>query len=355
VGQVVSGRGPVIARPLRQVSLRVRLVAAALCLLAAGAMVITLAGVRVARGYLMAQAGKQLRAYAAELASRSFEVSPIAPPVPGPATAGADRFSIEVRGSVGQLVLRAGPSGRTGLAAWAAQPRLGQLSVLPGLAGHRYLAVAEPIHYRARRIPFAYSADDFSLLITSRAGPGLAGTLVVGLDLASIDGFTGRLATVGLAVGGVALLAVGGLAVMALGALLRPFRRLEAAATAVAGGGPAPTIAAGRGHDDPGRLLSPLNPVLGQLNQARQEAGAPAAAARASTERLRQAVAEITGELRRPVSVLHGLAGYARRQETLPPAERERVLRRMAAEVARIEALTSGLRCLGQARPGPRR
>jgi HAMP domain-containing protein len=354
VGQVTSGRGPVIARPLRRVSLRVRLVTAALCLLAAGATVITLAGGRVARGYLMAQADKQLRAYAAELASRSFEVPPIAPAVPGPARAGADGFSIEVRGSTGQLVLRVDPAGRTGLAAWAAPPRLGQLSVLPGMAGHRYLAIAEPIHYQARRIPFAYSADDFSLLITSRAGPGLAGTLVVGLDLASIDRFTGRLATVGLAVSGVALLAVGGLAAMVLQAVLRPFSRLEAAATTVAAGRPAPTIAAGPGPDDPGRLLTPLNPVLAQLNQARQEAGAPAAAARASTERLRQTVVEISQELRRPVSVLHGLAQYWRQQGTLPPGERERMLRRVAAEVARIEAITSDLPRSGQDEPGPR-
>lgn len=353
MGQVTSGRGPVIAGPLRRVSLRVRLVTVALCLLAAGATVITLAGGRVARGYLMAQADKQLRAYAAELASRSFEVPPIAPAAPSPARVSADGFSIEVRGSAGQLVLRVDPAGRTGLAAWAAPPRLGQLSVLPGMAGHRYLAIAEPIHYQARRIPFAYSADDFSLLITSRAGPGLAGTLVVGLDLASIDRFTGRLAAVGLAVSGVALLAVGGLAAMAARALLRPLRRLEAAATAAAAGGPTPIIAAGPGHDDPGRLLSPLNPVLGQLNQARQEAGAPAAAW-ASTERLRQTVAEISQELRRPVSVLHGLAEYWCQQETLPPGERERMLRRVAAEVARIEALTTDLRRSGQDEPGLR-
>jgi hypothetical protein len=55
-------------------SLRVKLVAVALCLLAAGAAVILTAGASALRGQLTRQAGGRLRLYANQLASNSFQV-----------------------------------------------------------------------------------------------------------------------------------------------------------------------------------------------------------------------------------------------------------------------------------------
>lgn len=330
-----------MAQLLGRTSLRGRLVAAALCLLAAGAAVITLASVRVARGYLMAQADRQLLAYADRLTSRPFLAAPTVPADADPMGTGAGKLSIEVRNSDGQLVLRVGPAGHPGPAAWAATPRFGQLTTLPGATGGSYLAVAEPIRYSARHIPFAYSAADFSLVVTTRAGPGLDGTLIVGLDLASIDQLTSTLTTVGLAVSGLALLAVAGLGTVAIRAALRPFTRLETTAAAIAAGGTAEPRPAGQADDDPGRLAL-LNSVLARMARSRSEAEAAATGNRA--ERVPQAVAELSQELRRPISVLRGLAEHYRQRGALPAAERDRMLRRVAEEAARIDALADGLR-----------
>jgi two-component system, OmpR family, sensor kinase len=335
-------QGPALAQLLGRTSLRGRLVAAALCLLAAGAAVITLASGRVARGYLMAQADRQLLAYADRLTSRPFVAAPMVPADADPMGTGAGQLSIEVRNSDGQLVLRVGPAGHPRPAAWTATPRFGQLTTLPGATGGSYLAIAEPIRYSARHIPFAYSAADFSLVVTTRAGPGLDGTLIVGLDLASIDQLTSTLTTVGLAASGLALLAVAGLGTVAIRAALRPFTRLETTAAAITAGGPAEPRVAGQADDDPGRLASPLNSVLARMAQSRSEAQAAAAADRA--EQVPRTVAEISEELRRPISVLRGLAEHYRQQGALPAGERERMLRRVAGEAARIEALADGLR-----------
>src|SRR5712692_6172169 len=98
---------------------------------------------------------------------------------PGGPAGGA--LGIEVRGPVGQLGLRAGPASP---AAWAwIAARAGQLvTVLAVSGGGSWRVIAEPVRYRARRIPFGYGAEGFSLVITSTAGPGVAGMLVVGLD-----------------------------------------------------------------------------------------------------------------------------------------------------------------------------
>jgi Domain of unknown function (DUF397) len=335
-------REPALAQLLGRIPLRVRLVAVALCLLAAGAAVITLASGRVARSYLMAQADRELLAYAHQLASRSFLAAPQVPVDTGLMGTGEGKFSIEVRGSDGHLVLRAGPAGRPGPAAWVATPRFGQLTTLPGATGGSYLAVAEPIRYSARHIPFAYSAADFSLVVTTRAGPGLDGALIVGLDLASIDQLTSTLTSAGLAVSGLALLAVAGLGTMAVRAALRPFTRLETTAAAIAAGGPAEPRPAGHAGDDPGRRASPLNSVLARMT--RPGSGAQASAARDQAGRVPRAVAEISRELRRPISVLHGLAEHYRQQGALPASGRDRILRRVAEEAARIDALADDLR-----------
>ena len=92
-----------------------RLVATALCALAAGALVISGACVLVARSYLMGQADQQVRAYAGGLISRPFAASPVYGLAPGAAGAGVPGgvFGIEIRGPGGQLVMRTGPGGRS--------------------------------------------------------------------------------------------------------------------------------------------------------------------------------------------------------------------------------------------------
>ena len=96
--------------------------------------------------------------------------------------------------------------------------------------------IAEPIHYRAWRIPFSYSAEGFSVSVTGLARPGLAGTLVVGMDLGRIGHTADRLAVTGLVVSGVMVLIAGGLGAVVIRAILRPLTQAEGALAAAAAG-----------------------------------------------------------------------------------------------------------------------
>ena len=192
-------------------SLTVRLAAAAVCLLAAGAAIIVVAGGLVTRDDLMRQGGQQLRGYAGQLARHPFLLTPLSRTPPGApglsdlAAAGAGALSIQVRSASGQLIMRVGPGRRAG----------------PG----PQLAITEPIHYRAHRIPYAYSAEDFTLGVTSPGGTGSPGTLVVSLGLARISQAAGRLTALLLAVSGLVVLGAGCLAAGMIRTMLRRLTR----------------------------------------------------------------------------------------------------------------------------------
>ena len=101
--------------------------------------------------------------------------------------------------------------------------RGGPAAIRPARHGS-YLAIVEPIRYRAHHIPYAYSAEDFALDVTSPAGTGSPGTLVVGVSLARIGQATDHLLVILLAASGLVLLATGWLAAWVIRAALRPDR-----------------------------------------------------------------------------------------------------------------------------------
>lgn len=310
-------RGLLAWRPGR-VSLRVRLAATAVCLLAAGTGIIVGAGSLATRDHLISQARQQLRGYAGQLTRHPFLLTPLprtadsVTELSDPGLAGAGVLIIEVRDSSGQLILRAA-TGRAG-------------------RGGSYLTVAEPIRYRAQRIPYAYSADDFTVDVSSTAGRGSAGTLVVRLSLARIGQATGRLTALVLAVSGLVVLAAGCLAAGMIRAMLRPLARLPAALTATL---PQCPEASG--------------PACGAGTAARQVSGQVIGWQR-------QAVADTTRELRTPLSVLAGLTEYYRHRDQLRPGDFDRLLARIAQETARMGPLIDALERAGTdeaAPPGP--
>jgi two-component system OmpR family sensor kinase len=320
-----------VRRPARP-SLRVRLVTASVCLLAAGAAIIVVTGVLATRSQLTRQAGQQLRAYAGQLTSRPFLLTPFSRPAPGAPepsdlAAGTSPVSVEVRGPGGQVVLQTGPDhppalGRHG-AAQVLASQGGPASVQPARHGG-YLAIAEPIRYRAHRIPYAYSAEDFTLHVTSPAGTGSPGTLVVSVSLARIGQATGHLAVVLLALSGLVLLAVGCLAGLVVRASLRP-----------------------------GQAAPALSAAATQLGQRRAAASEPQPAACRVAEQRRQAIVATGRELRKPLSVLGGVTEYYRHRDQLTPGEFDRLLGRVADETARIAAIIGDRLGPGPAEPGP--
>jgi two-component system, OmpR family, sensor kinase len=333
-------------------SLKVRLLATALCLLAAWAGIIGAAGYLVARGYLVRQADQQLRAYADRLTSHPFEAVPFSAPVPaaGPGHAG---LGIEVRGSGGQLVMRAGSDPRPGPVIPPVSARIaahtGRLVTITA-GGASWRLIAEPIHYRARRIPFAYSAQDFALFITGNARPGRAGTLVVGLDLAGVGQATGRLTVAGLAVGGAMILAVACLGAVAIGAILRPIGQLEQAARALAAGEMS-RRPPGRPSGGASRLGVSLSRMLSQAEHTLAARAESEAAARRSSEQMRRIICDTGRRLRRPLSVIHGSAESYRQGGRSRAGEPDRVMKRVADEAAHINALLDELLPTDRDRP----
>jgi hypothetical protein len=277
-----------------------KLVAAALCLLTVAAAVITGACALVARGYLRGQADQQLRAYAEGLTGHPFEVNPLGGLSPGTLVPGAGAFSIEVRGPGGQLVLRAAPGSRPAQVIPPVSARAGQL-VTASAGGGSWRVITEPIRYHARRILFAYSPQDFSLLVTGRGRAGSAGTLVVGIGLASVGQAVGQLVTTGLVVSGITILVAACLGA----ALIRAVRR--------------PTV-------------------------RRPTVRRPAAqAARAGPSGAHRTFAETLRELRKPVSVVHGVAQDYQRRGPRSAADADRAMAQVAGAAQRMEALLTGL------------
>src|SRR5262249_38719951 len=185
----------------------------------AAAGVITLAGVAELRGYLTRQADQQLAAEAAGLAHHAEAAWPGQAAVPG------DRGGnyVGVFAADGQPLL---PQDQRPRPAIPASPASVRAPGGPGGGGGQgWRIIAVPVHYQAHHIMYVYGADDVSLVLTSRAQPGLPATLVVGTGLAGIGQAAGRLAVTGLAFGIVMILAAAGIGAAAIPGGLPPPRR----------------------------------------------------------------------------------------------------------------------------------
>lgn len=320
----------------------------ALCLLAAGATAITGACCLVARASLMRQADQQLRADTARLVSRPFAASPLygfAAGGPGAAGSGGS-LGVEVRGPGGQLVMRVGPAARTGPVIPVVPARTaahaGQLVTVPAAGGgDSWRVIAEPIHYQVRRIAFSYSPEGFSVFITSPARPGLAGTLVAGVDLASIGHVVGGLAVTSLAVSGIVLLVVACLGAVVIRALMRPVTTAQETLAAATTGDLARRVRDRHGAIDTGPIAGSLNTMLSRIERGFTALGASETAARRSSEEMSRVIAGTGHQLREPLSIIHGFAASRRRGRRA--GELDRMMRRVTGEAARMDALIDEL------------
>ncbi|MFD0820168.1 sensor histidine kinase, partial [Micromonospora zhanjiangensis] len=168
------------------------------------------------------------------------------------------------------------------------------------------------------------------------------GSVVVAASLAAVERITERTALTLLATGGslVGLLTVAGW--FAVRAGLRPLRRIEHTAAAIAGGDLTNRVPPGAGErTEIGRLSAALNGMLAQLERA--------FAARAESEaRMRRFVADVSHELRTP---LFGIRGFTElyRMGGLPTRQDvDRTMARIESESGRLARLAEDLLLLAR-------
>ena len=166
-------------------SLRLKLIAAVLGLAGVAAVVITLAGAAELRAYLTRQADQQLSAAATGITRHSL-VS-----WPGGMLGSGDPpgLYVEVLTTGGQPLMqggqRAGPRVQAS-PGWLLADARRPVTVAGRNGGQSWRIIAEPVHYQAHHIRYVYGPDNFSLALTSRAGPGSPAILVVGMSLADV-------------------------------------------------------------------------------------------------------------------------------------------------------------------------
>lgn len=173
------------------------------------------------------------------------------------------------------------------------------------------------------------------------------GTVVSAAPLAEADATIAQLRTSSLVTGAALLVVLTAAGWFALGRGLRPLRRIEHTAAAIAGGDltrRVPDLAPP--GTEIGHLATSLNTMLGQLEGAFADRAA-------SEARMRAFVSDVSHELRTP---LFGIKGSAElyRMGALPGAsDVDEAMRRIDREATRLTALTEDLLLLAQLDEAP--
>ncbi len=181
--------------------------------------------------------------------------------------------------------------------------------------------------------------DPSDALTVRRSGaPAVA---VFATPLRDVDQTLGRLTRVEIFVTAGVLALLGAVAWFAVGVGLRPLRKMEQSADAIAGGDLSRRVE----HPDPrtevGRLGLSLNTMLARIEQA-------FAAQAASEERLRRFLADASHELRTPLTSIRGYAELFRRGASRRPDDLEKAMRRIEDESSRMSDLVEELLLLAR-------
>ena len=162
-----------------------------------------------------------------------------------------------------------------------------------------------------------------------------------------------RLAVTGLAVSGVVVLVVACLGAVMIRAILRPVTQVERTLAAAAAGELSRRVPERHHRGDAGRLTGSVNKMLTQIEHAFSTRAEAEATARRSGERMGQIITGTGHQLRRPLSVIHGLAGYYRQRGRLGASELDRMMRRVSDEATRMDALVDDLLLTWHDQPQP--
>ncbi|GIJ52109.1 two-component sensor histidine kinase [Virgisporangium aliadipatigenens] len=303
---------------MSRLSLRVRVLVIALALSAVGVLTVQAVVVGVLRAHLVDRVDAQLT-----LIGGLFARLPVTSPsgvLPRELTVQLDlvrEVYIARLSPAGDLVAEMGTPGA------GAGPRLSRLD-------------AAAVAARGTR-PF--DADGWRV-VTGAAAEG--GSVVVAVPLSEVDSTVRRMWTVGILTTLAVLAALALLGFFLVNAGLRPLRRIEETAAAIAGGDLShrvPVLAGPR--TEVGRLSVALNGMLGQLEGA-------FAARTAAEARMRVFLGDVSHELRTP---LFGIKGFTElyRMGGLPErADVDRTMAHIEREATRLASLAEDLLLLAR-------
>ena len=296
-------------------SLRARLLAIMLAVVAAGLAVAGWATYTALRSFLVDRVDQQLQAAVAPTLRGLVEPRPggfLPPGVP--------------IGTVAQL--RAGDDTVLSRLPGTAQPP----ATVP--SGFSEAGVRGAGDYRLMRVPLrGLSGPD-------AVGQPTRGSLVVGIPLGDVQDTLTRLVWIELAVGAAVLAAMGLLALWLVRLGLRPLTRIEQTADAIAAGDLTRRVEES-GPTEIGRLARALNAMLSRIEAAFAER-------REAEQRLRRFLADASHELQTPLTSVRGYAELFRRGAAERPADLATAMSRIESEATRMSGLVDDMMLLAR-------
>ncbi|MDA8057242.1 MAG: HAMP domain-containing sensor histidine kinase [Actinomycetota bacterium] len=318
-------------------TLRRRLIATMIVLVAAGLVAVDLLTSSALRSYLYGRADDQLSVATDTVVDYLHAAAAHGRPVT--ATALGQRVSaqvyVELLDGSGRVVL-VRPSG-TGAA----------VDPAPRLPAHL------PVQPTARRGTSrgSYRPDSFAIDVPSAVRHGAAyrllatavpgGTLVVASQLTSLDATLSSLRTIEIGVSVGVVVALGALLTVLVRRGLRPLVTMAGDADAIAAGDLARRVSPTDMTSEIGRLGRALNGMLDEIEAAFAQRSR-------SEERLRRFVADASHELRTPLTTIRGYAELLRRDALESEEAAEVALVRIEDEAARMGVLVDDLLTLAR-------
>ncbi|WBQ02783.1 sensor histidine kinase [Kribbella sp. CA-293567] len=315
---------------MKRLSLRVRLLLITLALLLAGLGAGSVIVATLLQTHLQQRMDSELRSV-----GELLRLSPIsADPRPGELDAQRLALGLELFGSPYFVFLD--PQGN--VTSEVHSPRI-PTDQLPGLERLRRVQPNGPVV----SIPTA----DGSWRAVALERPGQGGLLVVAGSFAEADATVARVRTSSLVAGAALLVVLTVAGWFAVNGGLRPLRRIEHTAAAIAAGDLSrrvPELAAPT--TEIGRLSISLNTMLGQLERAFADRAA-------SEARMRTFVSDVSHELRTPLFGIKGSTELYRMGALPHRADVDATMQRIDREASRLAILTEDLLLLAQLDEAP--
>ncbi|MEJ9080463.1 MULTISPECIES: sensor histidine kinase [Gordonia] len=170
-------------------------------------------------------------------------------------------------------------------------------------------------------------------------------TVVVAIPLTDVDATMTRLIWLQVGVGCIVVVLIGALSYLLVRSSLRPLRRVEETAHAIAGGDLHRRVPARPANTEVGSLGESLNAMLAQIQNAFAATAASERQARASEEKMRRFIADASHELRTPLTSIKGFADLMALGAVTDSSD---AVRRISGEADRMTMLVEDLLMLAR-------